>query len=144
MSQPRNTIRTFALVCVAATSAFTIGTCIWLINLLSTRDWCATAIGASKSVNASRPDFAVNGCFSLLNQQVEALAITLYIFAFVIALCLLVLMVIVVAGGKVSFKADKTGIAGDISEAGLPAPVAAQVVADAAQNKADQVKESQP
>lgn len=138
----RAPIRTFALICVGLTSMFVIGMGIWLTIILSKQDWCALAIGASKAGN--RPTEAISGCFSLLTQQVDALAWNSHIFAAVIALCLLALMVIVVAGGRVSFKADKTGIQGEIGEASLPAPVAAQVVADAAQDKADQVKDAQP
>lgn len=145
MSQtPKNSIRTFALVCVAITSAFVIGAIVWYTLLLSGRDWCATAIGAAKSADSQRPEFAVSGCFSLLNKQVDALSLTLHIFAFVIALCLAVLMVIVVAGGKVSWKADKTGIEGNISAA-EPATQAANRVATAAVDEAKQViQETKP
>lgn len=140
MMQPRNTIRTFALVCVAITSAFVIGAIIWYTLLLSGRDWCATAIGAARSADSQRPEFAVSGCFNLLFRQVDALSLTLHIFAFVIALCLAALMVIVVAGGKISFKADKSGIQADIGEV-IPVAAAAQTVATAAQDKADEVKQ---
>lgn len=133
MTQPRNTIRTFALVCVAITSFFVMGMGIWLTLLLSASNWCARAIGAGQIAN--RPQNAISGCFTLLHDQVEALAWNSHIFAFVIGLCLAALMVIVVAGGRLSFKATKAGIETDIAP-----DDAAQVVADAAQDKANEVK----
>lgn len=142
MTQPRNTIRTFALVCVAVTSVFVIGMGIWLTFILSARDWCARAIGAAQS--AERPSAAISGCFTLLHDQVAALAWNSHIFAAVIGLCLFVLMVIVIAGGRVSFKASKEGISGDIVRDDAPLPpaaAAAQQVAGAAAEKADEITE---
>lgn len=135
---PRNNIiRGFALVCVAVTTIFVIGMSIWLTMLLSQPDWCQRAIGAAqKTEGVVRPEFAVSGCFALLNEQVNALAWNSHIALAVVALCLLVLIVIVVAGGHLSFKASKDGLSGDI---GSTAGAAAQVVADAAQDKATEV-----
>ena len=141
MTRPRNTIRTFALVCVAVTSVFVIGMGIWLTLILSASNWCARAVGAAQV--SERPQAAISGCFTLLHDQVEALAWNSHIFAAVIGLCLFVLMVIVIAGGRVSFKADKGGLSGDIVSADAPV-VAAQDVADAAQDKADEIKEDKP
>ncbi len=137
--QQKGTIRTFALICVAVTSAFLLAMIVWYTSILTGKDWCATAIGASQDVLGIRPETAMKSCFSLLDKQVGALALTLHMFAGVIALCLLALMVIVVAGGHISFKAAKDGLAGSIG--GGDAPEAAQDVADAAQDKADEVKE---
>lgn len=134
---PRNTIRTFALVCVAVTSLFVIGMGIWLTFILSASNWCARAIGAGQV--SQRPETAISGCFTLLHDQVEALAWNSHIFAAVIGLCLFVLMVIVIAGGRVSFRADKTGIMGDIVSDDAPI-IAAQKVADAAQDEAKDIK----
>lgn len=108
----RNTIRTFALICVAVTSAFLVGLAIWLIAILSAPDWCVRAIGAAQQ--ASRPESAIGSCFVLLQQQVAALALNSHIAIGIIALCLGVLMVIVVAGGRLSFKAGRDGASADI------------------------------
>ena len=112
---PLNTIRTFALVIVAITSAFVMGMVIWLTRLLSDPSWCDRAIGAAKG--ADRPETAFGGCFQLLTQQMSALAINSYIFGGVIALCLAALMIIVVAGGRLSFTGNKDGVSANISSA---------------------------
>lgn len=138
MTEQRNTIRTFALCCVAVTSLFIMGLVIWLTQLLSQPDWCDRAIGASKTAaGGTRPEYSVGGCFSLLNQQVQALAWNSHIAIGVVALSLLVLVVIVLAGGQLSFKGGKDGIEANIS--GEP-DEAAQFVADKAQVAADVVK----
>lgn len=117
--QPRNTLRTFALVCVAVTSLFVMGMGIWLITLLSDKGWCDRAIGAAK--DAALRQNAFSGCFSLLTQQMSALAVNSYIYGGVIALCLAALMVIVVAGGKLSFRGSATGVEANIG-GGDPLP----------------------
>lgn len=109
---PKNTIRTFALVCVAVTSGFIMYMIVWLIGLLSEPSWCDRVIDA-----ANRPESAFGGCFQLLQQQMAALAVNSYIFGGVISLCLASLMVIVVAGGKISFTGSKDGVSGNISGA---------------------------
>lgn len=139
MTQPRNTIRTFALICVAFTSAYIMYMGWWINTTLAAPQWCARALGAGNIIGKDKTVQGLEGCIELLKIQLNSLAWNSHILFGVVALCLLVLMVIVVAGGKLSFKASKEGVEGDIGEAGLPAPVAAQVVADAAQNKADQV-----
>lgn len=138
MTQPRNTIRTWALVAVAISTAFVIFMGIWLTSILSAPNWCARAIGAAQEGN--RPESAITGCFTLLHDQVAALAWNSHIFAATVGVSLLVLVIIVLAGGRVSFKADKSGISGDIVSD--DAPLAAQTVADAAQDKADEIKKA--
>ena len=108
MNSARNTIRTFALVCVGVTSLFLIGLSVWLVEILSAPNWCARAMGAAKEQD--RPEFAVGGCYKLLMRQVEALSLNSHIAIGMIALCLCVLMVIVVAGGKLSFRGGKDGV----------------------------------
>lgn len=138
MTPLRNSIRTWALVSVAVTSLALIGFSWWLIQILASPDWCNRAIGASKD---ARPEFAVSGCFALLKQQVSALSVNSFIALGTLALCLAVLVVIVLAGGKLSFKASKDGVAADMaSDPG----VAAQHVADEAQDAADEVKDTAP
>ena len=135
MTGARNTIRTYALVAVAVTSVAAIGFGIWLIWLIGVSDWCGRAITGARG--AARPDTAVGECFVLLDKQVAALAINSFIVLGTIALCLAVLVVIVIAGGRVSFKAGKDGVDVDVSH---DPGEAAQTVADAAQSTADQVK----
>ena len=111
MITPRNTIRTFALICVAITSIFAMSM-VGVYTYLLQSDWCAQAMGAAQLAN--RPESAIGGCFALLQDQVSALAINSYIFGGVIALCLAVLVVIVIAGGRLSFKAGRDGVEGNI------------------------------
>lgn len=133
---PRNSLRTFALVCVAVTSSFIMAVSAWLIYLLQS-DWCGRAIEAGAETRAARPEYAVGACFGLLNQQVAALAWSNHIALGVLALSLFVLIVIVIAGGRASFKLSGTGLEGDV---GSDAAAGAKIVADAAQDKADEVK----
>lgn len=137
MSRPLNTIRTYALVAAAVTSVALIGISCWLIYLVSRPNWCSQAIGASQYVDG-RPEFAVSGCFSLLRQQVATLSINSYISLGTLALCLAVLVVIVIAGGRLSFKASRDGVEGNIGR-----ERAAQEVADAAQDEADEIRTEQ-
>lgn len=120
-----NSIRTFALICVAVTSAFLIYCCYWLITLLSSQGWCRRAMGAVAETDG-RAEFAVGGCFRLLHDQVGALTVSLYMALGSLSLCLLVLMVIVVAGGRLSFTASAKGVSGsmqsDESDSELPEP----------------------
>lgn len=110
--QKRNTIRTFALVCVALTSMFVTAMAVWYTYILASPDWCQQAIGAARQ--GDRPESAIAGCFSLFSQQLSALAVNSFIVIGIIALCLGVLMVIVVAGGRLSFKAGRDGASADI------------------------------
>lgn len=144
---PRNTIRTFALVCVCITSAFLIFMGVWLTILLSTDGWCDRAVGASKdAAGVERPEYSVGGCFQLLNAQVEALAWNSHIVLAVMALCLLVLMVIVVSGGHLSFSASKAGLSGNLGGGdGVPETPAegAKLAAGAATDVAKKLGESE-
>lgn len=124
------TISTFALVCVAATSIFIMGMIVWSTKLLSQQDWCDRAVGAAREASSQRPEYAVSACFALLKQQVSALANNGLIYAGVTGLCLLALMVIVVAGGKLSFKGPG-GVAADIG-GNTPASEGARQATEAA------------
>jgi hypothetical protein len=114
----------FALLCVAVTSAF-IMVMAWRINdILARPDWCARALGAGKSVAEGKAPIAgLQGCINLLTIQLRSLATNSHIFAGVIAMCLLVLIVIVIAGGKLSFKGGSSGVEGSISGKDDPLPV---------------------
>lgn len=133
MIERRRSIRTFALAATAISSTFSIGLSLWLVWLLSSQDWCARALGAAKYAEG-RPEYAIGGCYKLMTQQVEALSLSLYISVGIQALCLAVLMVIVVAGGRLSFKASKDGV-----ETNIGRDEAARAVADAAEDKADEI-----
>lgn len=141
-TQRRNTIRTFALVCVAASSAYVIGMGVWLTWLIGMTDWCAKVVGSAKYAEG-RPDFAIKGCVEVMRDQIAGLSNSLLIYAGVIGLCLLVLMVIVVAGGRVSFKGNRDGVEGTIAPAGDPMAAGAQAAAGAAQQVADELKEGE-
>lgn len=111
MAMRGNIIRSFALICVALTSAFLVYLSLRLTGILAAPNWCNRAMGAAEDVEGkTRPEFAVSGCFRLLERQLEALAINSHIAIGVMALCLGVLVVIVIAGGRVSFKGTKDGI----------------------------------
>lgn len=134
----RNTIRTFALVCVAVIAVFLMGVIVWYTEIISSPNWCDRAVGASKDVaGTARPEYAVGGCFNLLNQQVGAIAWNSHIFAITLGISLLVLVVIVLAGGRLSFKGSKDGIEADISRS---PEEAADEVAGAATDKANEIK----
>ncbi len=137
-----NLVKGFALLCVAITSVFIMVTVDRYTDLLASPDWCDRAIGATKdaaikgAVTVTRPEYAVGGCFSLLNAQLKALALNSHIALGVIAICLLVLIVIVVAGGHLSFKLP--GGAG--ADMGKNAAVAgAQAATDAAQETTNEI-----
>lgn len=126
-AQPRNTIRTYAVVVVSITSAFIIGMCIWLTKILSSPEWCSRSVGAEK-VSPGRTLEGLRACINLMGDQINALAWNSHIYAATIAICLLVLMVIVIAGGRVSFTASKAGLSGNIArddpgDAEPPVPV---------------------
>ncbi len=133
-----HSVRTWALVAVGLTSGAMIYFGWKLISLLAEPTWCNRAIGAADKSDA-RPEYAVGGCFSLLAKQVDALALNSHFALGTLALSLLVLVVIVLAGGKLSFKASKDGITGDI--ASDAAAEAANATAAAAVAKADEITE---
>lgn len=118
-TKQHNTIRTFALVCVAVTSVFVMGMRIWGTQLLTSKDWCDRAIGAAEDIKAAgRSIEAIRACFELLNKQVDRLGFNSHIDTGTIGLCLAALMVIVVAGGKLNFSGSTKGVSGSIGPAG--------------------------
>lgn len=135
-AQRRNTIRTFALICVAITSAFIMTMSVWSQWLIGMTDWCGKVIGSS-AYRDGRPDFAIQGCVSVMQLQISSLANNSLIFGGVVALCLLALMVIVVAGGRVSF----TGPGGFGGSVGKEVEAAAEHVLEGAADAAEEVKQ---
>lgn len=138
-----NSIRTFALICVAVTSVFLMGMAVWYTQLVVDKGWCSRAIGAEQAADGGtrqRSDTAVEACMGLLDKQVGILGLNSHILIGILALCLLSLMVIVVAGGKLSFTGGPKGVSANIGREDDPEQ-AAQFVADEAQAAADVVAE---
>lgn len=131
-----NPIRAFALLCVAATSAFFGYLAYWLIEIISSPGWCAKAIQAER-ITPGNTFQGLTGCIEILKMQVGSLAKVLLIVIGTFALCLGVLVVIVIAGAKLAGKIFGNEV--DVSR--QDAPAAAQAVADSAQTKADDIKE---
>ena len=129
----KNSIRSWSLVAVFISSMFTIGAALWIIKILSARNWCSDMLGASKYVDG-RPDFAVVACKELALQNADRLGDALTIAMGVQAGALLVLVVIVLAGGRLSFKANRDGVSANMSR-----EEAAQQVAYAAENEAREI-----
>lgn len=98
-----NPIRAFALVCVAATSAFFAYLAYWLIGILSSPEWCAKAVQAERILPGNQFQ-GLTGCIEILKMQVGSLANALLIVIGTFALCLGVLVVIVIAGAKLAGK----------------------------------------
>lgn len=134
-AQQHHSIRSWALLAVGISSAFTVGISIWLVSILSAPDWCTRILGASQYVGG-RPEYAVTACAGLMTINAKTLGGALLIAIGVQALSLLVLIVIVLAGGRLSFKASKDGVEADMSR-----DRAAQKVADEAQDAANEIKE---
>jgi hypothetical protein len=133
-------VKKWALIAVAVTSTALIGFAAWLIYLLAIPDWCGRAIGATKSADA-RAEYAVGGCFNLLNKQVSALSINSFIALGTLALCLAVLTVIVLADARLNLKASRSGVEADV---GRNPVEAARTVADAADSKASEIADAAP
>lgn len=94
-------IRAFALLCVAATSAFLAYLALKLIGVLSSPSWCSTALQAEK-ITAKETFVGLTACIDLLKIQLSALALNSQIVIGTFAMCLGVLVVIVIAGARAS------------------------------------------
>lgn len=129
-------IRAFALICVAATSAFLAYLALKLIGTLSSPSWCSTALQAER-ITAKDTFVGLTACVDLLKIQLSALALNSQIVIGTFALCLGVLVVIVIAGARLAGKGPG-GVEFDVSTD--PAARAADEVAGAAVDKADEIK----
>lgn len=129
----KHPIRAFALLCVACTSAF-LGFMAWRLNeTLSNPEWCNTALQAER---ISAQNFGgLTACVDLLTIQLRSLATNSHIVFGVFALSLLVLIVIVIAGGKLGFSANKDGVTANMGR-----EEAAEHVVEGAQAAADEVR----
>lgn len=126
-------VRAFALLCVAVTTVFVMVMRLKAFEMLASPDWCNRTLKAEQLAEGSRLDAAL-ACVGIQKSQLSAIANGYYIDGGVVALCLLALMVIVVAGGHLSFTAPG-GIGANVGAA-----EAADTVADAAVEKAEQIK----
>lgn len=120
--KPHNPIRAAALVIVTIIGAFIMLMDWRTSNILSSPFWCSRAIGADKADVNSKVDAAAS-CVNLLAIQLHGLVTDSHIRVLVEAFVLLVLVVIVIAGGRLSFKGSKEGIEGNISSTDDPTPV---------------------
>jgi hypothetical protein len=136
MTERRNTLRSFALICVATSSAYVMVMGWRIIEILAAPQWCARALGAGNIIGKDKTVQGLEGCIDLLKIQLGALRVSALILLGTLALCLLVLMVIVIAGGKMSFRFDKTGGGADFGR-----DQAVDEVAGAAVEKAEEIKE---
>lgn len=138
--------RRWSLYLVGLTSVFLMGLLVWQTFLLSSGKWCSRALGAEAltgehdhMTNASDVKLdAMTACIGLLSKQVNFMGWSHMIGMGVIALCLGVLVVIVLAGARLELQASKDGFSLNTSK---DAGKAAQEVADAAQDEADDILE---
>lgn len=127
-------VRFFALICVAATSGFMAYLALLLIDTLSSPTWCSTALQAER-ITQKDSFVGLTACVDLLKIQLLALATNSKIVIGTFALCLGVLVVIVIAGARLAGK-----LPGNVEVDVSPAQ-AADKVAEAAVDKADEIKE---
>lgn len=132
-----NPVRVAALICVAVTSAFLMWMNNKVINILASPDWCSKALQAERV--SAQEGGGLTSCNSLLTIQVKSLATVNHIQSGTIALCLLVLIVIVIAGGRLNLSAGKTGINANMGRDNVDPVAAADAVAGAANEKADEI-----
>jgi hypothetical protein len=124
MKMPHFTIRGFAVVCVAATSAYVMYMG-WLLNeTLSGPGWCRTALGAEKASSTDGTIKGLDACVGLLTIQLKSLETNSHILLGTVALCLSVLIIIVIAGAK--FSGEGFGAKVDIERGDAPVPVVVQ------------------
>jgi hypothetical protein len=122
MKMPKFTIRGFAVICVAVTSAYVMYMG-WLLNeTLSGPGWCRTALGAEKSSTTDGTIKGLDACVGLLTIQLKSLSTNSHILLGSIALCLSVLIIIVIAGARFSGEAPG-GFKANVSPADEPLPV---------------------
>lgn len=114
------TIRAFAVLCVAVTSAYLMVIAWKLNNTLSGPGWCATAFGAGKAAG-TQPVKGLDACVGLMTIQLQSLALNSHIVLVTFSLCLAVLVIVVLAGAR--FSADTKFGKVDVE----PAPVKVEV-----------------
>lgn len=138
----RNPIRLFAVATVAIIAGYVMWMGYRLNDTLSGPGWCRTALGAEKVSSTDGTIKGLDACVSLLTIQLKSLATNSHILFGVVGGCLIVLVVIVIAGARLEGKISKEGGEFNLDRNDAPPAVAAQVVAAAAQDKADQITEA--
>lgn len=133
-----NWLTFFAILCVAVSSGFIMFMATKLTNTLASPDWCARAMKAEQ-LSGTRNS---SSCIDLLTIQVKSLAVDNHIYSVTLAVCLAVLVVVVLAKARLDLEASKAG--GKISvgsEPKSPVAAAAEAVAGAANDKAQEIKD---
>lgn len=135
-----NPIRAFAVLVVAIVTGYVMVVGWRLIDILSSPDWCARALGAEKASPGRTLD-GLKACINLMGDQIDALAIDSHISQGVVAMCLLTLIVIVIAGGRLNLDISKTGAKASIGkeEAQAIAAAGAEQAAEAAKDEAKDI-----
>jgi hypothetical protein len=113
---PKNGVRLFAVVCVAAIAAYLMWMGYRLNETLSGPGWCRTALGAEKASSSDGTIKGLDACVGLLTIQLKSLATNSHILFGVVAMCLLVLVTVVLAQARLDLKASATGIEANIGE----------------------------
>lgn len=132
--------RRSSVALVGVSSVFIMGLLIWQTRILTEGKWCSRALSAEQ-LTSSHGDHridAMTACIGLLKDQVDYIGLSHLIGMGVIALCLLVLVVIVLSDARLELQASKDGFSLNTSK---DAGKAAQEVADAAQEEADDILE---
>lgn len=131
-------VRAFALLCVAATSAF-LAVMAWrLVNVLASPTWCSKAIQAER-ITPGTSFKGLDGCIDILKVQLSSLATNSHIVIGTFALCLGVLVVIVIAGARLAAQLPG-GSKVDVSR--QDAAAGAEHVEKAAIEAAEEVKDA--
>lgn len=130
-------LRVVAIAGVAIISAYVMWMGFRLNETLSGPGWCRTALGAEQASSTDGTIKGLDACVGLLTIQLKSLSTNSHILFGVVALCLLVLIVIVIARGHLDLSVSKTGASASI---GTEAEAAADKVASAAVQKADEIK----
>jgi hypothetical protein len=144
-SLPHFTIRAFAVICVAVTSAYVMWMGYRLNETLSGPGWCATALGAGKASSADgTPIKGLEACVGLLTIQLKSISTNSHILLGSIALCLSVLIVIVVAGAKFSGEVGPDGAKANVAPADAPAATVTTTTTVAAASQGGAAHPDQP
>lgn len=133
----KNPISTFAVFCVACTAAF-LGVMTWqMLAVLSSPEWCSTALKAERISTETKG--GLTSCVNLLKTQLDAVSTGFHISTGGFVFVLIVLIVVVVAGAKASGKISPTAVEFDVGR--QDANAAAEHVEQGAKDAAQEVKE---
>lgn len=136
--QPTPRAFVFVMIAVGALATATVALSVYYTVILSSRDWCATLLGAKNASNTPPNVDLLKACAALNKKQIGSVAINSYVNSASIAICLVGLVILGVVGGRFAFKAGKEGVEGEFTR---DAADAADHVADAAVDAAKEVKQ---